>query len=93
MIEMRKMGMLLVASMLAICSIPAWAQFSFKKVEVRTSFGAAEEGNKGKLLIDSKRIRFTSRSAATGPLRSEKASAMGTNSLRFSCMAFLPLTA
>ena len=65
MIEMRKMRMLLVASMLAICSIPAWAQFSFKKVEVRTSFGAAEEGNKGKLLIDTKRIRFTKKNEST----------------------------
>ena len=62
---MRKMGMLLVASMLATCSIPAWAQFSFKKVEVRTSFGAAEQGNKGKLLINSKRIRFTKKNEST----------------------------
>ena len=34
------------------------AQMKFKKVEARTSFGTAEEGNKGKLIIDGNSIKF-----------------------------------
>jgi len=34
------------------------AQMSFKKVEVRTTYGRAEEGNKGKLIISGSDIRF-----------------------------------
>ena len=30
----------------------------FKKVELRTTFGTAEEGDKGKLLVDANQIRF-----------------------------------
>lgn len=34
------------------------AQMKFEKVEARTSFGTAEEGNKGKLIIDANSIKF-----------------------------------
>ncbi len=34
------------------------AQMSFKKVECRTNYGAAEEGKKGKLIVDASLIRF-----------------------------------
>jgi len=34
------------------------AQMSFKKVEARTGYGRAEEGNKGKLLVSGDLIRF-----------------------------------
>ena len=39
-------------------SIPVSAQFSFKKVELRTSFASAEQGNKGQLIVNRERIRF-----------------------------------
>ncbi len=62
---MKTMKTLLASLLLAICAIPAEAQFSFKKVQVRTSYGAAEQGNKGKLIIDSKQIRFTKPNGVT----------------------------
>jgi len=34
------------------------AQMSFKKVELRTTYGKAEEGKKGKLIVDGEVIRF-----------------------------------
>ena len=34
------------------------AQMSFKKVEARTAYGRAEEGKKGKLIVDGESIRF-----------------------------------
>ncbi|MDA2925387.1 PEGA domain-containing protein [Acidobacteria bacterium AH-259-L09] len=34
------------------------AQMTFKKVEVRTAYGRAEEGDKGKLIVDGNSIRF-----------------------------------
>ena len=34
------------------------AQMSFKKVELRTTYGKAEEGKKGKLIVDGESIRF-----------------------------------
>ncbi len=34
------------------------AQMSFKKVECRTEYGKAEEGKKGKLIVDASHIRF-----------------------------------
>ena len=40
-------------------------EFTFQKVEVRTSFGAAQEGKKGLLLIDNKLIHFTKKNART----------------------------
>ena len=62
---MRKMGILSVALFLATCSIPAWAQFSFDKVQIRTNFLEAEEGDKGKLVINSERIQFTEKDGVT----------------------------
>ena len=40
------------------------AQFTFDKVETRTAYGAAEEGNEGKLVIDAQTIRFTKNKGA-----------------------------
>ncbi len=53
------MKVLLAALFLALYAIPAEAQFTFKNVKTRTAFGAAEQGNTGKLVIDGKQIRFT----------------------------------
>ena len=56
---------LLVSSLiLAVLSTPAYGRMTFKKVEMRTTFGAAEQGNKGKLVIDGKQIRFTKNNGA-----------------------------
>ena len=55
-----KMKCLLVSSLImAVLSTSAYAQMTFKKVETRTTFGAAQQGNKGKLIIEGKQIRFT----------------------------------
>ena len=62
---MRRMGILSVALFLVTCSIPAWAQFTFDKVQIRTNFRAAEQGNKGKLVINSERIQFTKKDGVT----------------------------
>ncbi len=62
---MRKMGILSVALLVVTCSIPAWAQVAFEKVQIRTNFRAAEQGDKGKLVIDSERIRFTRKDGVT----------------------------
>ena len=43
---------------LAVFSTAAYGQFTFKKVQTRTTFGAAQQGNKGKLVIERKQIRF-----------------------------------
>ena len=53
------MKIFFAALLLAVFAIPAQAQFTFEKVETRTAFGAASQGNKGTLVIDSKRIQFT----------------------------------
>jgi hypothetical protein len=62
---MRKMGIFSVALFLATCSIPAWAQVTFDKVQIRTNFLEAEEGDKGKLVINSERIQFTKKDGVT----------------------------
>ena len=49
---------------LAVFSTAAYGQFTFKKVQTRTTFGAAQQGNKGKLVIDGKQIRFMKNSGA-----------------------------
>ena len=65
------MKVLLATVLLATYAISAQqvsgqqAAFTFKKVEARTSFGAAQEGNKGLLVIDSKLIHFTKRNGRT----------------------------
>ena len=62
---MRKTGILSVALFWAACSIPAWAQVAFDKVQIRTNFLEAEEGDKGKLVINSERIQFTKKEGVT----------------------------
>ena len=49
---------------LAVFSTAAYGQFTFKKVQTRTTFGAAQQGNKGKLVIDAKQIRFVKNGGA-----------------------------
>lgn len=49
--------------MLPIClvltfSVPASAQLTFSKVEARTGYGLAKEGNKGNLVLDNDAIRL-----------------------------------
>lgn len=47
------------ASMLLLAALsPLSAQVSFQKVEIRTGFGQAREGDKGRLAFDAKGIRF-----------------------------------
>ena len=50
-----------VIALVSVCLLlPAElrAQMSFKKVEVRTAYGRAEEGKKGKLIVSGEVIRF-----------------------------------
>ncbi len=42
----------------ALCT-PVYGQLTFKKVEIRTAFAGVEQGDKGKLVIEKQRIRFT----------------------------------
>ena len=42
----------------ALCT-PVYGQLTFKKVEIRTTFAGVEQGDKGKLVIEKQRIRFT----------------------------------
>ncbi len=55
----------LAVLLLGIFAVPAQAQFTYKNVQVRTSFGAAQQGNKGLLLIDSEKVRFTKNDGRT----------------------------
>ena len=49
----------LAASFLMLTfAVSANGQMKFKDVQTRVAFGAAKQGNKGKLVIDAKRIRF-----------------------------------
>ena len=60
-----KLKRLLVSSLiLAVLSTSAYGQITFKNVQTRTTFGAAEQGNKGKLVIEGKQIRFTRNNGA-----------------------------
>ena len=47
-----------VVSVCLLLPVELCAQMSFKKVEARTGYGRAEEGNKGKLLVSGDVIRF-----------------------------------
>ena len=38
--------------------IPSAAQMRFKKVEIRTAYGNAEQGNNGELVVDGQNVRF-----------------------------------
>ncbi len=56
---------LLVSSLiLGVFSTSAYGQMAFEKVEIGTTFGTAERGNKGKLVIHSKGFRFTTNDGA-----------------------------
>jgi len=55
---------LLAALVAVLYAIPAQAQLSFKNVETRTTYGTAKQGDKGKLVIDNKLIRFTTNKGA-----------------------------
>ena len=59
------MKIFITALFLVIYAIPAEAQMTFNKVEIRVAFGAANPGNKGELLIDAKNIRFTKNKGKT----------------------------
>ncbi len=59
------MKIFIAALFLVIYAIPAEAQMTFNKVEVRVAFGGAEQGNKGELVIDAKNIRFTKNKGKT----------------------------
>jgi hypothetical protein len=48
----------MLALSLCLCH-PLAGQFTFDNVEARTAYGAAKEGNSGKLIIDAQTIRFT----------------------------------
>ncbi len=49
-----------LAGMSVLMFMPSglFAQMTFKKVELRTNYGRAEEGKKGKLIVDGNSIRF-----------------------------------
>ncbi len=47
-----------VVSVCLVLPVELCAQMSFKKVEVRTTYGKAEEGKKGKLIVSGNAIRF-----------------------------------
>lgn len=47
-----------LASIVFLSFSQASAQMSFKKVEIRTSFGVAKEGDDGRLVVDAETIRF-----------------------------------
>ncbi len=48
----------------AVLSTSAYGQMVFGKVKTRTTFGAARQGNNGKLVIQAKQIRFTKNNGA-----------------------------
>ncbi len=49
---------IVVASVCLVLPVELCAQMSFKKVELRTTYGRAEEGKKGKLIVSGDVIRF-----------------------------------
>ncbi len=58
----------MMTRMLLLCALaiaPLAAQFSFEKVEVRTGYGDAREGDKGRLQFASGEIRFLSEEGAS----------------------------
>ena len=48
----------LAAIVVLATALPAAAQMRFKKVEVRTAYGSADQGNNGELVVDAQNIRF-----------------------------------
>lgn len=55
----------LAVLLLGIFAVPAQAQFTFKNVQIRSTFGAAQQGNKGLLLVDKKKVSFTKNNGRT----------------------------
>jgi hypothetical protein len=55
---MRVFASVFTATLLLSTLSPLAAQVSFEKVEIRTGFGQAREGDKGRLTFDAKGIRF-----------------------------------
>jgi hypothetical protein len=55
---MRILNHLLAGAVVLAFSPALAAQVSFEKVEIRTGFGQAREGDKGRLAFDAKGIRF-----------------------------------
>jgi hypothetical protein len=55
---MRLLAAAFAGSLLLAALSPLSAQVSFEKVEIRTGFGQAREGDKGRLAFDAKGIRF-----------------------------------
>src|SRR5690606_34564617 len=55
---MRILRHLLAGALALVFSSALAAQVSFEKVEIRTGFGQAREGDQGRLAFDAKGIRF-----------------------------------
>jgi len=55
---LRNLRVIAVVSVCLLLPVELCAQMSFKKVEARTAYGKAEEGKKGKLIVDGDFIRF-----------------------------------
>jgi len=55
---LHSLKVLVVVSVCLLLPAELCAQMSFKKVEARTAYGKAEEGNKGKLIVSGDIIRF-----------------------------------
>ena len=59
----------MIRALLILCTVlsstvPAWSQASFKKVELRTTFGSAEQGNHGQLVVSARSVQFAKKSGA-----------------------------
>ena len=54
--------LLTIAIILAIYASPAVGQMRFDKVEIRNAFGNAQQGKKGRLVVDGKNIAFQRKS-------------------------------
>ena len=55
---LHSLKVLVVVSVCLLLPVELCAQMTFKKVEARTAYGRAEEGKKGKLIVDGDFIRF-----------------------------------
>ncbi len=61
---MKTLTLVAVVVLSLVFSSPLAGQFTFDKVETRTAYGTAKEGNGGKLIIDAQAIRFTKNKGA-----------------------------
>jgi hypothetical protein len=57
--------LLLTVNVLTAASGAQSPEMSFEKLELRTSFGGAQEGQKGRLLVSANRIQFTAKDGKT----------------------------